>query len=484
MWKIAEMLDRAAADDRPTPPAGEDRPIVIVSNRGPVSFRRDESGDLVPRRGAGGLVSGLAPLVVGTETSWIAAALSDDDRAAATANLVEADGFRVRLLDIDQELFRRSYDEVCNAALWFAHHGLYDLARTPAFGPSWPAAWAAYEAVNEAFADAVVETAPEHATVLVQDYHLCLLAGRIAERRADLRCVHFAHTPFATPDWLRVLPDPAPRRLLEGLAAHHACGFHAPRWAAAFEACCDQYEVPRPATFVAPLGPDPDDMATAAASEACERSLATLDDVLGDRLLITRVDRIELSKNLVRGFEAYDLLLDQRPEWRGRVVMAASVYPSREGVAAYATYRREVEQVVAAINERWGTPDWQPVRYDDSDDFPGSVAALRRADVLLVNPILDGLNLVAKEGPLVNERDVVLVLSTDAGAWAELEGTAIGVNPFDVAATAEALHRGLSMPAAERAAHAAAVRACAGARTPADWLADQVQATTGEPTPA
>jgi trehalose 6-phosphate synthase len=156
--------------------------------------------------------------------------------------------------------------------------------------------------------------------------------------------------------------------------------------------------------------------------------------------------------------------------------MAASVYPSREGVPAYAAYRREVEDVVAAVNGRWGTVGWEPVRYDDSDDFPSSIATLRRADVLLVNPILDGLNLVAKEGPLVNERDVVLVLSTDAGAWAELEGAAIGVNPFDVAATADALHRALSMPPAERTAHADEVRTRAGARTPADWLADQLRA--------
>src|SRR5687768_13878594 len=176
------MLDRAT-DTEPTTvpqpdgdagPSDEARPIVIVSNRGPVSFGRDEAGELVPKRGAGGLVSGLAPLVVGTDTSWIAAALSDDDREAATAKLVEADGFRVRLLDLDPEDFRRSYDEVCNTALWFAHHGLYDLARSPAFGPEWPDDWAAYERINAAFADAVIETAPDDATVLVQDYHLCL----------------------------------------------------------------------------------------------------------------------------------------------------------------------------------------------------------------------------------------------------------------------------------------------------------------------
>jgi trehalose 6-phosphate synthase len=390
--------------------------------------------------------------------------------------VIEADGFRVRTLALDPDDQRLAYDEVCNATLWFVHHGLYALAREPSFDPAWWHAWGAYERVNAAFARAVMEVAPEGATVLVQDYHLSLVGPHLRAERPDLRPVHFSHTPFAGPDGLRVMP-PVPRRaLLEGMAAHDACGFHTRRWAEAFEASCDADGVARPRTFVSPLAPDPDDIASTAGSRPCLDAVARLDKALGDRLLITRVDRIELSKNLLRGFAAFDLLLERHPELRSRVVFGAFGYPSREGVRAYAEYRAAVEAEVARVNRRWGTADWVPVLYDDSDDYPRSVAGLRRADVVLVNPIRDGLNLVAKEGPLVNDRDAVLLLSTEAGAWDELAGAAWPVHPFDIVGTADALHRALTLGPQERAEHATAVRAIAAGRTAKDWLADQVAA--------
>jgi trehalose 6-phosphate synthase len=453
-----------------------DAPLVVVSNRGPLSFTAGADGRLEAKRGAGGLVSGLAPLVIGTDTTWIAAALSDGDREAAAGGVIEAEGFRVRTLALDPDDQRQAYDEVCNATLWFVHHGLYALAREPSFGPAWWDAWGAYERVNEAFARAVVEVAPQGATVLVQDYHLALLGPLLRRDRPDLRPVHFSHTPFAGPDALAVLP-PGPRRaLLEGMAAHHACGFHTGRWAAAFEASCEEAGVDSPRTFVSPLAPDPDDMASTAGSKPCLDALARLDDALGDRLLVARVDRIELSKNRLRGFTAFDLLLEQHPELRERVVFGAFGYPSREGLPAYAEYRTAVEVEVARVNQRWGTDTWQPILYDDSDDYPGSVAGLRRADVLLVNPIRDGLNLVAKEGPLVNDRNAVLLLSTEAGAWDELASAAWPVHPYDIVGTADALHRALTLGPTERAEHATAVRAIAAGRTAKDWLTDQVSA--------
>ena len=453
-----------------------DPPLVVVSNRGPLSFTPGPDGRLQARRGAGGLVSGLAPLVIGTDSTWIAAALSPGDREAAADGVIEAEGFRVRTLALDPDDQRRAYDEVCNATLWFVHHGLYALAREPSFGPDWWEAWSAYRRVNEAFARAVMEVAPDGATVLVQDYHLSLVGPLLRAERPDLRSVHFSHTPFAEPDGLHVLPPEPRRELLEGMAANRSCGFHTRRWAAAFEASCDDAGVTRPATFVSPLAPDPDDIAATAGSKPCLEAVAWLDGVLGDRMLITRVDRIELSKNLLRGFAAFDLLLERHPELRERVVFGAFGYPSRQGVPAYAEYRTAVDAEVARLNRRWSTDTWQPVLYDDSDDYPRSVAGLRRADVLLVNPIRDGLNLVAKEGPLVNDRDAVLLLSTEAGAWDELSSAAWSVHPYDIVGTADALHRALTLAPAQRAEHATAVRAIAAGRTAKDWLADQVGA--------
>ena len=471
------MRARLGHDRQVTPsPAPNPRPIVIVSNRGPLSFRPGDDGRPVARRGAGGLVSGLAPLVAGTDTTWIASAMSEVDRQVAAEGVVRAEGFQVRLLPIDAETYRMAYDVVGNATLWFVHHELFDLARRPRFDRRFAEAWAAYRDMNASFADAVAAHAPDGAAVLVQDYHLTLLGPALAERRPDLRTVHFAHTPFAGPDLIRVLPDEVATELLEGLAGHHACGFHTQRWADAFTASCREVIGRAPATFVSPLAPDPDDIGAMASSAACAAALADLDAEIGERHLIVRVDRIELSKNLVRGFHAFDDLLERYPQWRERVIFGAFIYPSREGLAEYLAYRQEVESVIASINRRWATPTWTPILADLSDDFPRSVAALRRYDVLLVNPIRDGLNLVAKEGALVNQRDGLVALSPEAGAWAELSSAVRRVHPYDIAATADALAAALATGPAERAAESAALRALALARTPADWLADQLAA--------
>ncbi|HEX6420435.1 MAG TPA: trehalose-6-phosphate synthase [Acidimicrobiales bacterium] len=453
-----------------------DRPVVVVSNRGPLSFRRGDDGELTATRGAGGLVSGIGPLVAGTDTLWVAAAMSDGDRQAAAAGVVDAEDFHVRLLAVDPETYRLAYDVVSNQVLWFVHHGLYDLPRQPAFGADLREAWRAYRSLNRAFADAVADVAPHGAAVLVQDYHLGLLGLGLAERRPDLDAVHFSHTPFATPTWLRVLPDHIAAEVLSGLAAHRACGFHSARWAGDFTACCREILALSPRTFVSALPAGADDVLGAARSAACDAALAEIDELVGDRLVVARVDRIELSKNLLRGFLALDDLLDRRPSWRERVVFVASVYPSRTGVPAYGQYQREVESLVARINERWATPGWTPIVYDTRDDYPRSVAVLRRADVLLVNPIRDGLNLVAKEGAIVNERGAVVCLSREAGVWDEIGEAALPVPPFDVAGTADVLDQALRMPPDERSARAARLRALSVARQPGDWLADQLAA--------
>lgn len=457
-------------------PDAHARPIVLVSNRGPVTFDRDDSGALTSRRGAGGLVSGIGPLVAGTDATWLAAAMTEGDRAACASGVVEADGFRVDLLSLDPDTYRLAYDVVSNEVLWFAHHGLWDLPREPSFDAGWPDAWAAYRAVNHAFADAVAEVAPAGAAVLVQDYHLCLVADRLRALRPDLASVHFSHTPFAPPVWLEVLPDAAIVELLHGMAAHDACGFHTTQWATDFTASAQQLAGLQPTTFVSPLASDPDDIRAAAASPACAAALSALDDMVGDRALIGRVDRVELSKNLLRGFLAFDDLLDRHPEHRERVVFVAGAYPSRAGVPGYAAYRQAIDKAVERINERWGTRGWTPVVLHVEDDFPRSVALLRRADVLLVNPIRDGLNLVASEGALVSDRNAVLALSPEAGAWERLHPAALRVPPFDVGGTAEVLHQALTMDPDERRRRATLLRRLAEARTPRDWLADQLAA--------
>jgi trehalose 6-phosphate synthase len=453
-----------------------DRPVVIVSNRGPLSFRRDEEGRLTARRGAGGLVSGLAPLVAGTDAIWLAAPLSDGDREAAAAGQVaEAEGLRVRLLQLDEATYRMSYDVICNATLWFCVHGLYDLPRRPRIDRRWREAWEAYRAVNDAFATATAEAAPPDAVVLVQDYHVALVGPALRTARPDLATVHFTHTPWCDPDGLRPLPAEFARELVGGIAGNSASTFHTHRWANAFIASHRTFmgEAAPPRVGVTPLASDPDDLAATATSPACEQERAHLANTIGDRKLIVRVDRIELSKNILRGFHAFDELLTLHPEWRGNVVFGALLYPSREGLPEYLAYRQEVEGLVERLNARWATASWTPIMYDASDDFPRSIASLQRADVVLVNPVRDGLNLVAKEAVLVG--DAAVVLSTEAGVYEELgDAGVLGVNPFDVGATADAMHEALRMDRDERARRHEQLHAIVTARTPRDWLEEQL----------
>ena len=454
--------------------AGVAEPIVLVSNRGPLSFSI-EDGKPVARRGAGGLVSGLAPLVADTDATWIACALSDGDRLAAAEGVIEAEGLRVRTLAIEADTLRQAYDVVCNATLWFAYHGLFDMSRRPLIDDNWRKAWDSYREFNRQFADVVAQEAPPNARVLIQDYHLALMGPILRAVRPDVTSIHFSHTPFAPPIMMRLLPSFAAEELLNGMAANHACGFHSDRWAADFRASCADVSGVEPNTFVSPLAPDADDIRSAAASAACEAAVAELDS-REPRRSIVRVDRIELSKNILRGFRSFDLLLERRADLRGEVVFRALGYPSREGLSDYLAYRQEVEGLADVINRRWGTSTWNPIELDLVDDYPRSVAALRRYDVLFVNPIRDGLNLVALEGPLVNERNGVVVVSREAGVWDQLDGAALGVNPYDIGEQAQALARALDMKPKERADHSRTIRDRAEARTPRDWLADQLSA--------
>lgn len=452
--------------------------VVVVSNRGPVSFSIGASGEVSASRGGGGLISALGPAVRATQSTWLAGAISEADRRAAEAGSFEAEGYQLRLLDVDEESYRAYYDVVANSTLWYLYHGLFDTPRRPRFDRRFREAWAAYRDVNAAFADAVAATAPPDATVLVQDYHFSLLGPRLAKERSDLRTVHFHHTPFCGPNSIRMLPGEVASELFEGLAGYGACGFHSERWARGFEASSREVLGFAPKTFASPASPDLDDIRSVARSEECENAFLELDRQVGDRLFLVRVDRIELSKNLLRGFQAFADLLRSRPEWRERVVFGAFVYPSRTTLADYQSYAAEVESLVHLVNQEFGTPTWTPILLDMHDDFPRSVAALRRYDVLVVNPIRDGLNLVAKEGAAVNERDGVLALSRESGVWDELGEWAFPLNPFDVAGTADALHAALSAPPEERAERARALRAEAERRSPLDWFSDQVEAAS------
>lgn len=447
--------------------------IVIVSNRGPVSFELDDAGVPRARRGAGGLASGLAGLRDRGAT-WVAVAATEGDRAVSGAGPVQEAGFDLRLVDLDPTVRRNHYDVISNDTLWFLHHGL--LPDEPSrWDDRWRAAWEDYVRANEVVGAAVAECAPSRSHVLVQDYHFSLLGRILRDTRPDLQTVHFHHTPFCSAAELAVLPSEVADALIASLCSFDACGFHVPRWAARFAECATARHSTTPTIFDATLGVDVEELERAASSADVRPQRERLDRLRGDRSLVVRVDRIDPSKNVVRGFLAFDRFLEQYPRWRERVVFGAFCYPSRMGLDTYVNHASEVRAAADRVNDRWARGDWTPVVLETDDDYPRSLAGLIRSDVLLVNPVRDGLNLVAKEGAVVNDRDGGLVLSRHAGVFDELGTCSDVIDPFDLDGTAAALDAALGRAGPERAAQARLRRVAATARTPADWLADQLR---------
>ncbi|POX50267.1 trehalose-6-phosphate synthase [Streptomyces sp. Ru71] len=450
--------------------------VLVASNRGPVSYSVGDDGSLTARRGGGGLVSGLSAIGDDAGALWVCSALSDGDREAVRRGVGERG---VRMLDVPADVHADAYNGIANSVLWFVHHMLYQTPLEPVFDAEFRRQWASYEAYNRAFAEALAEEAADGAVVIVQDYHLTLVPGMLRELRPDLRIGHFSHTPWAPPEYFRMLPDDIARQVLTGMLGADRLGFLTQRWADAFTACCEQFAGGLGETRIGVhgLGADADFLRERShRADVGERMAALREQIGAGRKTIVRVDRTELSKNIVRGLLAYRQLLEDHPEWRERVVHVAFAYPSRQDLAVYRDYTAEVQRVADEINAAYGTDGWTPVVLHVEDDFARSLAAYRLADVALVNPIRDGMNLVAKEVPVVSDEGCALVLSREAGAFEELGEDAVAVNPYDVIGTAAALHEALSMPAGERNDRAKRLAAAATALPPAKWFLEQLEA--------
>jgi trehalose 6-phosphate synthase len=474
------------------------RQLIVVSNRGPASFTRDEDGKRVARRGGGGLVTALRSLVSHHDVTWIASAMTDEDRAVALESGGEAieeearegSSYRLRLVAHDPVAYDWYYNVVSNPTLWFLQHYLWALAYAPDIDPGLHHAWDdGYVQVNRTFADAALaelEAQPD-AAVFFHDYHLYLAPRFVRDARPDAALGHFVHIPWPEPNLWRVLPERIRNAIHDGLLANDVVGFHAQRWRRSFlrsvrdllDADCDfeqsvcSFRGGR--TFVAarPISVDSSEFEDLAESDQVRR----LEDELESRrpeLLILRVDRTDPSKNIVRGFRAFEYYLDAHPEMHQRVGMLALLDPSRQDIPEYAEYLGAIQRAARAVNDRFQREGWTPVDLRIEDNFPLTVAAYKQYDVLLVNAIYDGLNLVAKEAPLVNERDGVLILSENAGAHEELGPWALSVNPFDIEEQAEAIHAAIEMGRDERRARLEAIREHVRTHDVGAWLATQL----------
>ena len=473
-------------------------PLIIVSNRGPLQFDRDENGERTVRRGGGGLVTALSGLVSHRDALWIASAMSDEDVAvseeAGGPIEQELDGidYRVCLVGSDATAYDRFYNVIANPILWFIQHYLWDISNAPDIRQQEIDAWDyGYQAVNQDIARAVLAEieGQEQPLVMLHDYHLYTAPGMIRAERPDAFLHHFVHIPWSQPDSWRILPTRIRDAVFEGMLANDIIGFHTHAYCINFLRCCDELldgvEVDyinaevrrgehRTLARAYPLGIDAERLQRAAASrEVAEAEREVLER--RRQYLIIRVDRADLSKNVLRGFTAFDTFLTQHPEFREKVTFIAHLQPSRQDVPEYAEYLERIEALVAVVNHRHGTTDWMPIDLKIYENFYDAVARYKHFDLLMVNSLFDGMNLVAKEAPAVNTRDGVLMLSENTGAHEELGDCALSVNPFDIQEQADAIYRALTMESGEKRRRAEGLREIIFSRNPGDWVDDQLQ---------
>jgi trehalose 6-phosphate synthase len=469
-------------------------PLVLVSNRGPVTFEHDGS----MRRGTGGLVTALIGLATHRKVTWIASALTDEDVEVSEQNggrpfpvqTPDGDQYNIKFVASDPDAYDRFYNIIANPMLWFIQHYLWDLSNAPDIRRNETEAFEfGYNAVNDDLAHAVLEEIEgvEQPVVMVHDYHLYTLPALVRRERPDVFLHHFVHIPWTQSDAWRVLPKIMRDDIYHGILANDIIGFHTRSYRRNFLRCCEELlelEVDFDAGIVhiddrevwVRAYPLPIDSSAVQAVAQRERVKEFEEELLRRRRdhLILRVDRADLSKNVLRGFSAFDVFLEQHPEFRERVTFIAQLMPSRTDVAEYAEYLERIEAVVAVVNHRHGSPDWMPIQLKLRDDLEEAVAAYKHYDVLIVNAMFDGMNLVAKEGPMVNERAGVSILSENTGAHEELGDCALSVNPFDIQELADSIHAALTMPQPERERRIAGLRAVVTARDPGDWIDDQL----------
>ena len=474
-----------------------DEQLVIVSNRGPAQFERDESGERVVQRGGGGLVTALTGLVAHRGALWIASTMTEEDAVVGRESggepiSVELDGvaYDVLLVESGQDEYDRFYNVIANPILWFIQHYLWDLSNAPDIRKEEVEAWDhGYVVVNRDIADAVLGAieGQERPIVMLHDYHLYTAPAILRKARPEIFLQHFVHIPWSQPDSWRILPARMREQIYNGLLANDIIGFHTTAYCRNFLHCCRdlmelEVDYERGVVFHSgretwvrayPLGIDAERLERAAASQEV---LEYEEELLRRRRdhLIIRVDRADLSKNVLRGFTAFDVFLSEHPEFRERVTFIAHLQPSRQDVPEYQEYLERIEALVAVVNHRHGTTDWMPIDLRIYENFPEAVARYKQFDLLIVNSLFDGMNLVAKEAPAVSTRDGVVMLSENTGAHEELGDCTLSVNPFDIAEQAETIHRALTMDPEERRIRADRLREIVRERDPGVWIAEQM----------
>lgn len=472
--------------------------IVIASNRGPFSFKAKGKGTFDVQRGSGGLVTALGALAEKHEVLWVAAAMSEDDRQwveAQEEKEVLVQDILLRLITPDPEAYNRYYHQIANPLLWFIQHQLWDTPRTPNITEeTWEAWYEGYLKVNKQLAEAIADSVQDRdrqILIFPQDYQLYMVPHYLRELLGyEVQIQPFIHIPWPSHDTWNILPKEMREALLTSLLDSNRIGFQTKTDAFNFVQTCRYFlddvdsRGHRDRVFVNgrevlanayPISIDVEKVQSLAGTDETQLWKSQLVNFISDRKLILRVDRIEPSKNIIRGLKAYRAFLESHPEHHGKVQMIGLLVPSRMEVEEYQDYMQQIMAEAGMINATFSESVWEPVRLIIGDNYPRAIAAMQLYSVLLVNPIRDGMNLVAKEGALVNQNDGVLVLSEQTGAFEELGEHALAVSPFDIYGTAQAIHRALEMPVEERQARSEKLRETvlqAGVRS---WFYNQVE---------
>lgn len=450
------------------------RSVIVASNRGPVKIIHEDDGSIQFVRGGGGLVTALAGLADQLNISWIAAADSLEDAAWESGIVPMETGseMKVKFISPADDAFDRYYNVISNPLLWFLQHTMWDFPRAPTIDHETWLAWdKGYVTVNQCFGEAIaaeIESCQGKPLVLLQDYQLYLAPKYIRDtvsKEKKYTLTHFVHIPWPGPEDWRMLPERMRSAILEGLLSVDMIGFQTRGDALNFIRTCESFLHESKVKFNKgsvvyngkityirdfPISINVDALRDIAESSEVAQYRASFEDRFGEYRLIVRVDRTEPSKNIVRGFQAFDEMLTLHPEHLGKVMFLALLVPSRMEVHEYQDYLDELMAAAGRVNVKHGTSEWEPVRVLVGENYQRGVAALQIYDVLLVNSIIDGMNLVAKEGPTVNRRYGVLILSETTGAHQQLNEGATVISPCDVYGTAQALHEALNMPEEER----------------------------------
>lgn len=454
--------------------------VIIVSNRGPVSYGVDACGARVRQRGEGGLVSVLRFLQDDDGIVWVVSAITPEDRAVSLEGQ-EDPTVRYRLLRHDPSEYALFYEVSSSRMLWFAQHelGATDINRADLLD-----AWRrGYEPANRRFAEAVgAELAREpEAVVMFNDYHLYLAPRMVRDYRPSTTLVHYIHIPWPDEETWKSVPAEICRALHDGLLANDVIGFQSRRWLERFVTTAQnsvgagrrgdvlEYRGRATECVVRPVHVDSVELTALARTAAVRSRRAELREKHPAKLLL-RVERSDPSKGTEQGLRAYASYLREHPDARERTSMLVLVLPSRQDIAEFRTCLERLRATARELNEEFATDTWTPLDLRVGDDFARSVAAYVEYDILVVSPVLDGLNLVAKEGPLLSERDGVLILSDGAGAVEELRDWAIVVPSGDIGLLAEAIARADEMPPSERRVRADGLRRHVGRGDPEAWL--------------